>query len=58
MDVSAIGKELFECDLTDEDVLRFASFGLNLEKKCASKREFKNERYYDFFVETSDSKLA
>ena len=49
---------MFECDVTDEDVVRFASFGLNLDKKCASKREFKNERYYDFFVETSDGKLA
>jgi hypothetical protein len=52
-EIAPIDKDLFECEVSDGDVVRFSSFGLNLEKKCASKRTFKREAYYDFFVQTS-----
>jgi len=49
-EIAPIDKDLFECDVTDEDVVKFSSFGLNLYKKCSGKRTFDRESYYDFFV--------
>jgi len=57
-EIAPIDKDLFECDVTEEDVIKFSSFGLNLEKKCSSKRTFDKESYYDFFVETREGKYA
>lgn len=39
-------------------MVTFSSFGLNLFKQCTTKRIFDTESYYDFFIKTSDGKLA
>lgn len=57
-EMAPIDKDLFECELTEQDVIRFSSFGLNLQKTCSVKRNFDTEAYYDFFVQTADGKLA
>lgn len=44
--------------MTDEDVVKFSSFGLDVYKFCKNKKSLTSGVYYEFYIKTSDGKYA
>jgi len=52
LDFGYLGKDFFECTITDEDLVKFSSFALNLYKYCSNKNSLKTGVYYEFYIKT------
>lgn len=55
-DIKPFGPDQLPCIATEEDVIKFQSFGLNLAKKCnTGDVQANTPYYYDIYVLNSDN---